>query len=53
MSDQALFTSDGHVARITTRLDCAINDKRGLAKIVPGAGAAAASGEAKPAARKR
>ena len=37
MSDQALFTSDGHVARITTRLDCAINDKRGLAKIVSAA----------------
>ena len=50
MSDQALFTSDGHVARITTRLDVAINDKRGLAKIVPAAGA---RGEKAEAARKR
>ena len=41
MSDQALFTSDGHVARITTRLDCALNDKRGLAVIKPAARQAA------------
>lgn len=41
LSDQALFTSDGHVVRITTRLDVAINDKRGLAKIVPSSAQAA------------
>ena len=52
MSDQALFTQDGHVARITTRLDCAINDKRGLAKIVP-AGGARATGEEKAAPARR
>ena len=53
MSDQALFTSDGHVARITTRLDCAINDKRGLAKIDLGARGAPPPSEKAEAARKR
>ena len=51
MSDRA-YSQDGHVARITTRLDCAINDKRGLAKIVP-AGGARATGEEKAAPARR
>jgi HK97 family phage major capsid protein len=51
MSSDALFTSDGHVVRITNRLDVAINDSRGLSKIVPTA--ARAAGEKAESTRKR
>jgi HK97 family phage major capsid protein len=42
LSDQALFTSDGTVARVVTRMDCGINDHRGLCKITSTAATATA-----------